>query len=381
MALAFTHCDEITVGAEIELQLLDAETLDLAAAAPEIFRRLGTGHSHIKPELFQSIIEINTGICRNAAEIRRDVRRALAELTPACSDQGVLLACAGSHPFAHWAQRLLYPSERYEAMLDRHRWALRRLTIFGTHVHLGMRDGEHAIAMINAWLPYLPHVLALSASSPFWEGHDTGLASCRTTVFESLPTAGHPCVFRDWREFEHYYDAARRSGAIHTIRDIWWDIRPHPDFGTIEIRICDAIPTVGETVALVAFIHCLTHWLDDRLRDGWMPEPIDYWIVRENKWRASRWGFEAELVQDASGRTELLREDLPKILEQLAPYARRFGCEAELESVGGPMRDFPSYERQRRWYSESRNPKAIVENLVRELAEDEPVIPEVPAYI
>jgi carboxylate-amine ligase len=238
VSLRFNPTQAMTLGVEIEIQIVDAATLDLAPGAPIILEALRGADLHIKPELYQSMIEINTGICVDVPQVRDDLTRALAVLRATCEPLGFDLVSAGTHPFALYGESVMFPSERYRNLIDRNRWLTQRLLSFGLHVHVGMRDGEHAMAMMNAMLNYLPHLLALSASSPYWQGRDTGLASSRITLFEALPTAGHPCTMESWDAFEAVYRAMVRSRAITSIKDIWWDIRPHHDFGTVESRIC-----------------------------------------------------------------------------------------------------------------------------------------------
>ncbi|MBI4421609.1 MAG: YbdK family carboxylate-amine ligase, partial [Gemmatimonadetes bacterium] len=310
--------------------------------------------------------------CPTVQEVRADLERAVRRLQRACAVVGVDLAGAGSHPFAKHRERLVFPSERFHFLIDRNRWMARRLMIFGMHVHLGMRDGEHAMAIQSALLHYLPHALALSASSPYWQGSDTGLASSRITIFEALPTAGHPCLFRDWGEFQQFYASAVRSRAITSIKDLWWDIRPHPDYGTIEIRICDGLPTINEAVNLVGFLHCLVSWLDQRHRDGERFAPPAYWILRENKWRASRWGIEAEIVMDEEGHTSPIVVEIERLLEALEPLAAGLSCTDELRGVGWILARGISYERQRAVYDVTRDLVMVTEALIEEFQTGRP---------
>ncbi len=191
----------MSLGVEMELQIIDRKTKDLIAGAPKIFEKLGGEREHIKPELMQAMIEINTGVCENVQQVRTDLDEQVGILRTVCGELGYTLASSGSHPFARYADRIPYPDERYAYLIDRNRWIARRLMIFGLHVHVGMRDVDHMWQLNNAMMHYLPHVLALSASSPFWQGKDTGLASCRVTIFDALPTGGHPCTFAAWEEF------------------------------------------------------------------------------------------------------------------------------------------------------------------------------------
>lgn len=373
MPLAFHTSEPLTLGVEVELQVIDAESRDLVPRAPQILERLGGPQPRVRPELFQAMLEVTTGICHTTADVRRDLADVFRVVDTAARDLGLRLASAGSHPFARHRERLVYPAERYEGLIDRNRWVARRLMVFGVHVHVGMPSGDAALALINGLLAYLPHLLALSASSPFWQGSDTGLASSRITVFEALPTAGHPCTFRDWCDFERVYDAMVASGAITSIKDIWWDVRPHPDFGTVEIRICDGLPTLRETVALVGLVHSLCAWLTERHAAGAPHPPLAMWVLRENKWRASRWGLEADVVLSAEGRTRSIRDDLADLLGQLAPAAERVGASAALADVTTMLDRPPSYERQRHLFARHGELLPVADALITEFATDTPV--------
>jgi carboxylate-amine ligase len=373
MPVPFTHSPELSLGVELELQLLDRETRDLSPVSGNVLELLGRDHPNVRPEIYQSMLEVSTGVCRDVGQVRRELEATLAQVRGACETLGVALASSGSHPFARYSERIIYPAERYENLIDRNRWVARRLLIFGMHVHVGARDGAHAMALINGLIPYLPHVLALSASSPFWLGVDTGLASSRITIFEALPTAGHPCVFDTWAEFERTFDAMVASHAIKSVKDIWWDIRPSPDYGTVEVRIADCPPTLSETIAIVALLHSLCAWIDEEYRQPTgrlRTQP--YWGVRENKWRASRWGLDAEAVVDDRGQTVLLREDLEAIELDLAPHAERIGALAELKGLERPLRQGGSYERQRRVHQREGSLVAVVDALIQELRQDRP---------
>ena len=246
--------------------------------------------------------------------------------------------------------------------------------IFGVHVHVGMRDGQHAMAMINGMLHYLPHVLALSASSPFWQGRDTGLASSRITLFEALPTAGHPCTFQNWDAFQSFFEAAIASRSIGSVKDLWWDIRPHPDYGTVEVRVCDSLPTLSELIGVVTLVHLLFRWLDARQRDGEVLRPPSDWVLRENKWRASRRGIDGERVVDESGRCVLMRRELENLLPRLEAHAPSADCCEGLRQVERMLRQPGSHERQRRVHQRTGSLEAVVESLVEEFRADSPVL-------
>lgn len=339
--------EPLTIGAEIELQLLGRESLDLVGASPDILKRM-KGSTKVHAELFRSMLEINSGICKDVHELGRDLRASAEDVRAVARDLGVRLAAAGTHPFALYNERRIFPAERYRDLIDRNQWIARRLMIFGLHVHVGMRDGEHAIRMNNALLHYLPLLLALSASSPYWHGEDTELASSRITFFEAMPTGGHPCFVQSWTEFEELYARLRKTEAVRSMKDIWWDVRPSPGYGTLEVRICDGLPTVRETLAVAALIHALTHFIDDQLVAGRTFAPPPPWIYRENKWRASRHGIEAMLIINPEGDIGPCREILEHLFETLAPKVAQLGYEAQIQDLRTGLAKGLSYQRQRR---------------------------------
>ena len=246
----------------------------------------------------------------------------------------------------------------------------RRLQIFGIHVHVGVRSPEKAVAIVNALTMYIPHFLALSASSPFWKGTDTGLASCRSKVFEGLPTAGVPYQLSGWDQFEQFMDTLISAKTIHTIREVWWDIRPHPGFGTVELRICDGLPTMGEVATVAAMSQCLVDRLNTLMDRGYtLPVPRS-WIIRENKWRAARYGLDAEIILDDKGRLQPVRESIEELVDELTPVARRLGCSDELRNALAIMERGPSYIRQREVIAAGGAMTDVVDSLVKELRTD-----------
>lgn len=373
MPLPFKKSREMSLGVEIELQIIDAATKDLAPGSPLIFRELGGEQEHIKSELVQAMIEISTGICSNVSQVREDIQKQFSTVSKICDRLRFNLASAGSHPFAKYEDRIIYPSDRYRYLIDRVKWIARRLMIFGVHVHVGMRDEHHAMAMMNAMLHYLPHLLGLSASSPYWQGSDTGLASSRVTIFEALPTAGHPCTFDKYEDFERFYDAMILSKSISSIKDLWWDIRPHPDYGTVEIRVCDGLATLEETPSIVAFAQSLFRLFDIQFRDGKKFRPPSYWILRENKWKASRYGLEADIILDEKGRTSNLCKEIESLLIQLEPLAKELGCSQELNGVHRILENGGSHVRQRKNFESHGSLTALTELLIEEFRQGEPI--------
>ena len=374
MHIEFNGSPTPTLGVEVELELVDRETGELVSAAAEILAELGEGHPgghpKAKPELFQCTVEIITGICNTVAEARADLAATLAEVRAAADKRGVDLICSGTHPYSQWRQQDVSEDPRYHLLLEQMGWTAQRLQIFGVHYHVGVRHGERVVAIANGLAGYIPHLLALSASSPFWEGRDTGLASSRSKVFEALPTAGLPEQLTDWAEFEAFMETLISAGALTTIREVWWDIRPHPDFGTVELRMCDGLPTLREVTALAALSQCLVTWMDQRADAGEELAPPSEWVLRQNKWRAARYGVEADLIVDQHGATRPLPEAVEELVTDLRPVAAELDCAEELEGVLEILETGPSYLRQRRVVEAGGDLRDVVALLVDDMAPD-----------
>ena len=351
MRIDFTPSQRTSLGVEWELELVDLDTRQLTSGSDEILQAIspeGDGeHPKAKHELLQSCVEVITGICQTVAEARADLAETVDEVAKAAAQRNLGVLCSGTHPITDWATQRITDNPRYAVLVERNQWMARQLQIFGVHVHCGVRAPEKAIPIVNALLAYVPHFLALSASSPYWIGSDTGLASYRSKVFEALPTAGLPYQLSGWDAFESYMDALISSHAIQTIREVWWDIRPHPGFGTVELRICDGLPTLDEITCVAALSQCLVERFDRQLDNGYtLPEPRP-WLVRENKWRAARYGLEAEIVVDNAGRTQPVTQAITDLVEDLLPIARRLDCASELEAIPRLIQRGASYQRQR----------------------------------
>ncbi len=362
-----------TLGVEVELELVDRETGDLVSRASEILDELGADHPggehpKAKHELFECTIEMITGICDTVGQARADLEGTLAEIRTATDRRGIDLICSGTHPFAAWRDQLVTDDPRYHELIRAMGWTAERLQIFGVHFHVGVRDGERAVTIAKGLSHFIPHLLALSASSPYWDRHDTGLASSRSKVFEGLPTAGLPEQISDWSEFERFMHTLVSAEAITTIREVWWDIRPHPDFGTIELRMCDGLPTLREVATLAALGQCLVTWLDARAEAGEPLDPPSDWVLRQNKWRAARYGTDADLIVDEAGSTRPLPDILVDLLADLAPTAVELGCAEELAGVGGILDLGPSYRRQRAVVAGGGTLQDVVRDLVEDLA-------------
>jgi glutamate---cysteine ligase / carboxylate-amine ligase len=375
VAIAWTPSSGPTLGIEWEVQLIDAQTRLLRQDAGLVLAGLrglqeSGEHPKMRHELMQSTIEVVTGICGTVAEAKADLAMTIKELQRTAEPHGIVLAGAGTHPLSDWRDAKMAPSQRYSELVEQLQWPARRLQTMATHVHVGLRDADRAMPIVNALATYLPHLLGLTASSPYWSGIDTGLSSCRSVVFGSLPNTGPPPGLADWKSFEDYMDTQLRAGTIRTIKEVWWDVRPHPDFGTIETRIADAVPTFREVGMLAAVVQCLVQLFDTQLDRGYQLPRRSSWVIRDNKWRATRYGLDAVVITDDSGATAPLRDEVFELLRDLEPVAWRLGCVEELAVASEVLEYGASSERQRAAHAADADLTSVVDALVTEFAED-----------
>jgi carboxylate-amine ligase len=339
--------------------------------ASQLFDALREAHGEqpkVHQELLRNTVEVVTGICDTTAEAVADLVGTLRLVQPVAAALGSDLYGAGTHPFAEWSTQLLTPGHRYEELIARTQWWGRQMLIWGVHVHVGVSERTQVMPVVSSMLTHYPHLQALSASSPMWSGTDTGYASNRAMMFQQLPTAGLPFQFQAWEEYEAFVEDNLHTGVIDYLSDIRWDIRPSPRLGTVEVRICDGVSNLGELAAITALTHCLVVDLEDRLTAGETLPTMPPWHVQENKWRAARYGLEAEVILDASGRERLVTDDLADLLTRLEPVARRLDCADELRSVEEIPRTGASYQRQRAVAERTGGDLvAVVDSVVREL--------------
>src|ERR1700722_17707618 len=366
--IEFVSSPRPTVGVEMELELINRDTRELVSGAHEILGEMNAGygdagHPKAKKELLQSTVEIITGVCETASDIKADLAATMAELREHSERRNLELICSGTHPFSDPALQEISPDPRYLRLVSDMQWPAKQMQIFGIHVHVGVRSGEKAIAIVNP----------LSASSPYWMGHDTGMASWRSKVFESLPTAGPPWILSGWPQFEQLMDTLISSQTIKTIREVWWDIRPHPGFGTVEIRVCDGISTLREVGVMAALSQCLVHQFDTMIDRGYTLPTPRAWLVRENKWRAARHGLEASIIVDEGRPTVPLRQAIRELVEDLTPVAARLGCITELRGALDIMDRGSSSIRQREVVEAGGSLIDVVDSLIAELHADMPL--------
>ena len=323
-----------TLGVELELNLVDAQTLALRSGVVPILESLPPAlHGAVKPELFQCYLEINTAICRDVAEVQRDLTAKIKVVEQLARNQGMRLYWGGTHPFSRWQDQEVTPDERYLGLVDLLQETARRLVTFGLHVHVGLDSGDMAIMICDRILPHLPMLLALSVNSPFWQGRNTGLHSHRIKIMETLPTSGLPPLMRNWSEYTWLLNHMIQTGFIKTVREIWWDVRPHHNFGTIEVRICDMPPSLHHVLGLTALIQCLVHDLSEEIDRGTYQNNCHPFLIRQNKWRACRYGMEASLVDPQTFQSIPVRKVVHRLLDRLKDRALELGCSNQLKIV------------------------------------------------
>ena len=372
MGIDFARSERSTVGIEWELALVDRDNGELVSAADEVLRALhsadGQPHPQITGELLLNTVELVSSVHTTVGAAVADLDGQLQELREVTIGRGIDIIGSGSHPFGQWYDQPVANKERYHKLIERTRWWGRNMMIWGVHVHVGIEDRDKVMPILNAMLSYIPHLQALSASSPYWGGVDTGYASNRSQMFQQLPTAGLPYQLPDWAAFEGYVADMTTPGIIDDYTEVRWDIRPSPHWGTLEVRFCDGASTHRELAAVAALIHCLVEHLSTLIDDGEPLTVLQPWYVRENKWRAARYGLDAHVILDRAGNERPLTDDIRDLLVTLAPIAQRLGCADELASIGTILDDGASYSRQLQVAAANDGDlTAVVKALAREL--------------
>jgi carboxylate-amine ligase len=360
-----------TIGVEEEFQIVDPTTWELRSHVSELMEAstpsLG---DHIKREMHQSIVEIGTHICADVHELDTDIRRIRGELVRAAESRGLAVAAAGTHPFSSWIDQVISPGERYENIVEEMGQLARSLLIFGMHVHVAMPNKTCMIELMNMARYFLPHLLAFSTSSPFWMGRDTGLKSFRTTVFRRFPRTGIPDHLHSWNQYEDYIELLVRTHCIDNAKKIWWDVRPHPTFGTLEFRIFDVVTRVDEAIAIAALTQAIVVKLHRLYLANMGFRMYHRALIEENKWRAARWGVEGKLIdfgKQAEVPMSILAEEL---LEFVDDVLDDLGSRYALEPIQRIFREGTGAERQRRVFEETGGDlKAVVRHIVEETRE------------
>jgi carboxylate-amine ligase len=360
-----------TVGVEEEFQIVDPSTWELRSHVSQLLASSApTFGDQIKRELHQSIVEVGTKICATVAELAEEIIRIRRDLADSAERVGLRVAAAGTHPFSSWVDQALSPGERYETIVEELQQLARSLLIFGLHVHVAVPDRSTMIDLMNEARYFLPHLLALSTSSPFWMGRDTGLKSFRTTVFRRFPRTGIPDYFDSWTAYEEYVDLLIQLHSIDDAKKIWWDLRPHPTFGTLEFRVCDVPTAPCASIAIAALAQAIIVKLY-RLRERNLGfRRYHRALIEENKWRAARWGIEGKLI-DFGKRQEVPMRDLAlELLQFVDDVVDDLGSRREVDYVRKIVSDGTSAERQLRVYRETGDLSAVVRAIVDETREE-----------
>jgi glutamate---cysteine ligase / carboxylate-amine ligase len=362
--LAFTRNDSPTVGVEIELQLVDSETMELANRIEDVLNALPDDmRQSIKPELMQSYLEINTGVCRTVREAGDDLRGKLKIVEEAIDPLGLQLFWAASHPFSSWRDQKITVDDRYFRLVDLMQDVARRLVTFGLHVHVGVETGDKAVHLCDRMTTYLPLLLSLSSNSPFWEGRSTGLHSNRSKIMEGLPTAGLPHRMRNWSEYVWLINHLQNTGFINSIREIWWDIRPHHNFGTVEVRVCDMPARLDHVLSIAALVQCLVVAISREIDEGTFQSDYHPMMVQQNKWRATRFGADAELVSTHDYQQRRVAAVTGNLIQRLANVAAELDCVGELAALPPVVNDAGSRQ-QLRILKETGSRREVVRQMI-----------------
>jgi len=357
-----------TIGVEEEFQIIDPETLELRSHVVQLISSAaarGVGDL-VKQEMHQSIVETGTKICENVSELRLEMHRTRSELVMAAESTGLRVAAAGTHPFSSWIDQVISPGERYQHIVEEMGQLARSLLIFGMHIHVAMPDKQTTIDLMNMVRYFLPHLLALSTSSPFWMGRNTGLKSFRTTVFRRFPRTGIPDIFESWSEYENFVSLLIKLNCIDNGKKIWWDVRPHPTYGTLEFRMFDTATRVEEAVAIAALTQAIVvklHRLYTRNQSWRIYRRA---LIDENKWRAARYGIEGKLIDFGREAEVPMRDLMLELMELLDDVVDELGSRSAVEYIHTILNEGTSAERQLRVYQQTGDLKEVVKHLVME---------------
>src|SRR3982075_768425 len=359
-----------TLGIEEEFAIIDPETRELRSHIQEILEGgKVTLKEQIKPEMHQSVVELGTEICQSIVDARAHVIELRSRLAELAGRGGMKIASVGTHPFSHWRDQLITQGERYQEIVKDRQRLDRANLFFGLHVHVGIPNRESAIHVMNQARYFLPHIYALSVNSPFWVGQDTGLKGYRLKVFERFPRTGIPDAFESLSEYEDYCKLLVKTGCIDNPKKIWWDIRLHPFFDTLEVRVCDAQSRVDDTVAIAALIQAIISKLFKLLRQNTTFRVYRRRLLDENRWRATRYGIDGKLI-DFGNETEVdTRSLLNELLEFVSTEVNELGSQREMAHIERIMREGTGADRQLAEFGRTHDMKAVVDQIVAETYE------------
>lgn len=358
-----------TLGVEEEYMILDPRTYDLRSHIDMELLSRGQVllHEHIKPEMHGSMLEIGTGICKNVGQVRDEITKIRSVVAHLAGSNGLVLGAASTHPFAKWQDQEIFPDERYRVIVQDMQMLARSLLIFGMHIHIGIENRETQIQIMNDMRYFLPHVLALTTNSPFWAGTDTGLSSYRSKIFEQFPRTGIPDYYSSWSEYNSYLNLLVQTGCIDNAKKIWWDIRPHPNFPTLEVRICDLPMRIEETVAIAALCQAIAAKLFSLYRKNMSFRNYRRALIMENKWRAVRYGMNGKMIDFGRQREMPARRLAYELLNFVDDVVDDLGCRNEMDIIREIIENGTGSDRQLRVYQESGGDvQAVAEYIAKE---------------
>jgi carboxylate-amine ligase len=360
---------QFTLGVEEEFQIVHPQTRELRSYVTKLLeegRSNALLRERVRPEMHQSVVETGTGICRDIRQARSEITELRGALRDLARRNDLAIVAAGTHPFSDWRKQDITDGDRYKNLVEDLQDVARANLIWGLHVHVGIKDRDTAMALANQVRYFLPHILALSTSSPFWLGRNSGLKSIRSEIFKRFPRTGIPGTFRSYAAFQSYVDVLIKTGCIDNGKKIWWDVRAHPFFDTVEIRVCDMTTRIDDSVAVAALIQALMGKLYLLYRRNLAFREYPRVFIEENKWRAVRYGLDGLLIDFGKQEQAPARELIGELLEFVAEAADIFGSHDDLDGVRRILREGSSADRQLAVYARSESLNAVVDDLIEQ---------------
>lgn len=359
--------EDLTIGIEEEYQIIDPETRELNSFITEFLDKGAVlFRDQVKPEFMQSQVEVGSHVCRNIKEARQEITRLRGVVAEIADKGGRKIVAAGTHPFSRWQDQLVTDKDRYKGLIANMQMVAKRLLIFGMHIHVGIQDPDLRIDVMNQMSYFMPHILTLSTSSPFWLGRNTGLKSYRSIIFEDLPRTGPPEYFGSAQEYDRYVQTLIKTNCIEEPTKIWWDIRPHPKFPTLEFRMCDCVTKVDDVIAIAALIQAIVAKLIHLRKNNQSWRIYRRGLIAENKWRAIKDGIDGKLIDLGKEEEVPLRLLMSELLDLIDDVVDELGTRREIERIRGILKEGTSADRQLRKHHETNDLKAVVDMLAEE---------------
>ncbi|MFN8806827.1 MAG: carboxylate-amine ligase [Bacteroidota bacterium] len=359
--------EKFTLGVEEEYMVIDPATRELKSHDQKIVELASKSYSdQVKAEMHQAVVEVGTGICGDVEQARKEISELRRHVSEVAASLGLRIGASGTHPFSHWSKQLITPNPRYDAIVNEMQEAARSNLIFGLHVHVGIKDKDMAIHIMNTVRYFLPHVYALSSNSPFWEGRNTGFKSFRTKVFDKFPRTGIPDSFTSWDEFKNYVNLLIKTNCIDNAKKIWWDVRVHPFFDTIEFRICDVPMRVEESIAITAIFQALVVKLYKLRMENMSFFRYSRALINENKWRASRYGLDGRLIDFGIQHEKDTRDLIRELLEFIDDVVDELGSRHAIQYVHKILHEGTGADRQLAVFAHTSSLERVVDYIVEQ---------------